>query len=116
MVSKALRDNASELEKSVFLAVYNSKKQRLYRLVAMLALFVKYISCGLILIWPVYLLLLLLILSPVSSEYFWYTMVLIPGMIFWLSIYLKSARKEYLRLVKNHILNKGFVRELMFGS
>ena len=106
----SLRDNASELERSVFHAVYNSKKQRINRIIAMLALLVKYASCGLILVWPVYVLLLLLLLSPVSSEYIWYTVVLIPGMIFWMSIYLKSARREYFRLVKNHILIKGFVR------
>lgn len=82
----------------------------------MTVLMIKYISCGLILIWPVYVLFLLLILSPVSSEYYWYTLVFIPGLIFWLSIYLKSARKEYQRLVKNHILYKGFIRELIFGA
>jgi len=115
MVSKSLRENASELERAVFLAVYNSRQQRINRFVAMISLIIKYISCGLILIWPVYLLFLFLILSPVSSEYIWYTLAFVPGLIFWLRIYLKSAMREYRRLVINHILNKGFIRELMFG-
>jgi len=114
MVSRSLRDNASELERAVFLAVYNSRQQRLKRVVALFALIIKYIGCGLILIWPVYLLFLLLILSPVSAEYIWYTLAFIPALIFWHSIYLKSVRKEYRRLVKNHLLNKGFIRELIF--
>lgn len=116
MVSKPLREDASALEKAVFLAVYRSRRQRFNRVVAMAALIIKYISCGLILIWPIYLLLLLLLLSPVSSEYIWYTVFFIPGAVFWLRIYLRSAFKEYRSLVKGHILNKGFVRELMFGS
>lgn len=114
MGSKQLRNDASELERAVFLAIYNSRKQRIYRAIAMLVLIVKYVSCGLILIWPVYLLLALLLLSPVSAEYIWYTLAFIPGLVFWLSIYLKSAQNEYCRLVKDHVLNKGFVRELMF--
>jgi hypothetical protein len=116
MVSRSLRENASELEKAVFLAVYRSRRQRLNRAIALIALIVKYIVCGLILVWPIYLLFLLLILSSASAEYIWYTAFFIPGAIFWLRIYLKSAFKEYRRLVKNHILNKGFIRELIFGS
>lgn len=116
MVSKSLRENASELEKAVFLAVYRSRRQRLNRAIALITLLVKYIGCGLILVWPVYLLLLLLILSPISVEYIWYIAVFIPGTIFWLRIYLKSAFKEYRRLVKNRILNKGFIRELIFEA
>ena len=80
----------------------------------MISLLIKYISCGLILVWPVYLLLILLILSPVTAEYIWYTLAFIPGLVFWLRIYLKSAVKEYRRLVKNHILKKGFMRGLIF--
>lgn len=114
MGSKQLREDASELERAVFLAVYHSRQQRINRAVAMLVLIIKYVGCGLILIWPVYLLLVLLLLSPVSAEYIWYTLAFIPGLAFWLSIYLKSARKEYRRLVKDHVLKKGFVRELMF--
>lgn len=116
MVSKPLRENASELEKAVFLAVYCSRQQRIFRVVAMVALIIKYISCGLILVWPFYLLFLLLILSPVTAEYIWYTLFFLPGALFWLRIYLRSAFKEYRRLVKDHILNKGFVRELLFAS
>lgn len=116
MFSRQLREDASELEKAVFLAVYRSRQQRIKRVVAMFVLIIKYISCGLILIWPVYLLLLLMILSPAASEYLWYSVFFIPGAIFWLKIYLKSAFKEYKRLVKNHILSKGFVGGLIFGS
>jgi len=115
MVSKSLRDNASELERAVFFTVYNSRQQRFNRSVAMIALLIKYISCGLILVWPVYLLFILLLVSPATAEYIWYTMAFIPGLIFWLRIYFKSALKEYRRLVKNHILNKGFIRGLIFA-
>ena len=115
MVFKALREGASELEKAVFLAVYHSRQQRIKRIIAMVSLVIKYISCGLILVWPVYLLFIVLILSPVTSEYVWYTLAFIPGLFFWLRIYIRSAVKEYRRLVKDHILNKGFVRELMFS-
>lgn len=116
MVSRSLREDASELEKAVFWSVYHSRKQRFNRVVAMITLIIKYISCGLILVWPFYLLFLLLILSPVSAEYIWYTAFFIPGVLFWLRIYLKSAFKEYQRVVKNHVLNKGFIRELLFDS
>lgn len=116
MASRPLREDASELERAVFLAVYNSRQQRLQRIVAMAALLIKYMSCGLILIWPVYLLFFLLLFSSSTAEYFWYTMALTPALVFWLSIYIKSARKEYRRVVKNHVLNKGFVRELIFGA
>lgn len=116
MILTTLREDASALEKAVFLAIYRSRKQQLNRVVAMIVLIIKYISCGSILVWPIYLLFLLLILSPVSAEYIWYTAFFIPGALFWLRIYLKSAFKEYRRLVKGHILNKGFVHELLFDS
>ncbi|MCK5336295.1 MAG: hypothetical protein KAQ67_09030 [Gammaproteobacteria bacterium] len=115
MVSKSLREDASELERAVFFSVYNSRQQRFKRVAAMIFLMIKYICCGLILVWPVYLLFIVLILSPVTSEYVWYTLAFIPGLFFWLRIYIRSAVKEYRRLVKDHILNKGFVRELMFS-
>jgi len=114
MVSKSLRDNASELEKAVFIAVYNSRQQRFNRGIAMISLHIKYISCGLILVWPVYLLFILLVMSPATAEYIWYALAFIPGLIFWLRIFYKSAIKEYRRMVKNHILNKGFIRGLIF--
>ena len=85
-------------------------------MIAIVVLVIKYMSCGLILIWPVYLLLLLLVLSPVSSAYIWYTLFLIPGLIYWHSIYMKSVSKEYRRLIKDHVVNKGVFRELIFGE
>lgn len=116
MVLQTVREDAGELEKAIFLVVYCSRKQQFKRIIAMLVLIIKYISCGMILVWPFYLLFFLLILSPVTAEYIWYTLFFIPGALFWLRIYLKSAFKEYRRSVKDHILNKGFIRELMLGS
>ena len=115
MASK-LNSVANELERAVFDVVYRSRKQKVLRLCAWTLLQMKYFVAGLFYIWPVYLIILAMMVLPLTSDYVFYLLVFLPALILWLGVQLNAARAEYGRVVKGHILKKGFIRKLLFES
>ncbi len=109
-----LSDIDDEFQRGVFLAVYQSRRQRHRRLLAALVLLTKHMARGLLIIWPAYLVLLAGLLFPQVREYLWYFLALAPGLLVWLLIYLRGARLEYRQSVHGFILDKGFIKQLMF--
>ncbi|VAX06814.1 hypothetical protein MNBD_GAMMA25-1452 [hydrothermal vent metagenome] len=113
---KRLTEINDELERAVFLSVYYSRQQQQWRLLARWLLMVKHILRGLFYIWPVYLILIALLFLPVSSNRLIFLSLLLPGLLVWLFIYLKGARADYNQLVHEQILEKGFIRKLIWPN
>ena len=107
-----LVDIDDEFRRAVFLAVYQSREQRMRRFIAMLVLLVKHLLRGLIIIWPIYVVMLAALVFPELRHYLWYFLTLLPGLFIWLMIYLKGARLEYKKYVNGFILENGFIKQL----
>ena len=105
----------NEFERGVFLAVYRSPRQTWWRRIAMLVLMLKYLVRGLVIIWPAYVIALALLLVPGAENYLYYFMMLLPGAVVWLLIYMKGARHDYATRVDGHILKQGFIKELFLS-
>ena len=112
---RRLDEISSEFERGVFLAVYRSRRQRWWRRIAMLVLLLKYLVRGLVIIWPAYLIAIALLLLPGADRYLYYFMMLVPGVVVWLLIYMKGARDDYAMRVDGQILEQGFIKELFLS-
>jgi hypothetical protein len=110
-----LADIDDELRRAVFMAVYQSRKQRLRRFVAMLLLVAKHLLRGFIILWPVYVVFLALLLLSDMQQYLWYFLTLLPGLFIWLMIYIKGARLEYNQSVNGLILGNDFIKQLFLN-
>jgi len=104
----------NELERQIFLVMYRSRTQRLRRKLAMLVLLLKYLLRGMLVIWPVYIVIAAVLLLPQTRQYFSYLVLLMPGLLVWILIYLKGARTEYRQRIEGRLLDKRFVSELIF--
>lgn len=111
-MQRRLADIEDEFRRAVFLAVYRSRQQRLRRLIAMLILVIKHFLRGLLILWPVYVVMLAGLVIPHWRQYLWYFLTLMPGLILWLMIYLRGARLEYKNHVNGYILKNGFIKQL----
>ena len=110
---RSLNDIRNDLERGVFLAVYNSRAQRIHRGVARVILGLKHGLRGILFSWPLYLL-------PVAAwllqaRYLPLILVLLlPGV--WISglILTRGVREDYTRLVDGRILRAGYPGRLLF--
>jgi hypothetical protein len=110
---RRLADIRNEFERGVFLAVYNSPRQRLYRLLARIILGCKHGLRGLLFSWPLYLLPLAAWL--LQARYLPLLLVLLlPGIYISGTILLRGVREDYGRLVKGAILRPGYPGRLLF--
>ncbi len=112
-MKRRLSDIDNELERAVFLVVYRSRVQQQRRLLARWVLVFKHVLRGLFYMWPIYLLLLALVLLPISGQRLVFLFVLMPGLLVWLLIYVKGARDDYYQYVRGQILDKGFIMEIL---
>jgi len=103
----------NELEHQIFLVMYRSRTQRLRRKLAMLVLLLKYLLRGMLVIWPAYIVIVAVLLLPQTRQYFSYLVLLMPGLLVWILIYLKGARTEYQQRIEGRLLEKRFVSELI---
>ncbi len=110
---RTLNDIDDKLGQAVFMALYQSRRQRMRRRVAMLLLVVKHLGRGLVMIWPVYLVGLALLLLPGVNDTLWYLLALTPGVIGWLLIYLRGVRRDYAQQVAGRLLEAGDYRKLL---
>jgi len=106
-------DHSNELERQIFLVMYRSRTQRIRRKIAMLVLLLKYLVRGMLVIWPVYIVIAAVLMLPQTRQYFSYLALLMPGLLVWLLIYLKGARTEYRQRIEGRLLDKRFVSELI---
>jgi len=110
---KRLTDIRNDFERSVFLAIYNSRSQRLHRGIAGVMLGVKHGLRGILFSWPLYLL-------PVAA---WLLqahylplilLLLLPGVYISGAILRRGVREDYARLVNGIILRPGYPGRLLF--
>ncbi len=94
---KRLIEINDELERAVFLSVYHSRQQQQWRLLARWVLMLKHVL-------------------RVSSNRLIFLSLLLPGLLVWFFIYLKGARADYNLLVHEQILEKGFIRKLIWPN
>ena len=100
------------LQRAVFDAVYASREQRRRRRLAALYLYGRHFLHGLMLTWPFFLLLGAGLFHADSVLFYLLLAFLVPGLLGWLLIYGKGARRDYERLVRGRILHKGYLRSL----
>jgi len=111
--SKRLSDIRNEFERGVFLSVYNSRAQRMRRLVARVILGLKHGLRGTLFSWPLYLL-------PLAAWSFkpaylpLILLLLIPGVYISWVILVRGVREDYANYVEGFILRPGFPGRLLF--
>jgi len=111
--SKRLPDIHDDFERGVFLALYNSRRQRIHRAIAGSILGLKHGLRGVLFSWPLYLI-------PLAAWLFQarylplILLLLLPGI--WLSatILTLGVREDYQRLVDGQILRPGYPGRLLF--
>ncbi len=114
-MAKRLDQITNEFERGVHWALYRSREQRLRRSLAIILLLLKHGVRGLVYIWPFYIVVAAVMISPTLKENVPYMVALLPGVLAWFYIYLAGARKDYQRLVRGMILRKGFIKRLILG-
>lgn len=103
-----------DLARAVFRAVYDSPVQRRRRRAAVAVLVVKHLGRGVVMIWPLYVVALVIAFMPGEDSRWWYLAALLPGALGWLLIYLRGVRRDYTQRVQGRILERGDCRELLF--
>ena len=114
MCAHRLEDSHSEFEQAVFCAAYGSALQRRRRKLAFFLLTLKHSARGLLFSWPVY----VLVLAVAFGDSFYasaYLLLLIPVLAISIYILVRGVRDDYRVKVQGLLLNKGFVRTLLFS-
>ncbi|MDH3831441.1 MAG: hypothetical protein OEU48_07205 [Gammaproteobacteria bacterium] len=111
--SKRLADIRNELERSVFLSVYNSRRQRLRRIMARIILTMKHGVRGILFSWPLYL--LPLAAWSIKATYLQLILLLLlPGVYISGVILVRGVREDYNNHVEGYLLQPGFPGRLLF--
>jgi hypothetical protein len=111
--SKRLSEIKNDFERGVFLAVYNSRKQRLHRLNAGFVLSLKHALRGILFSWPLYLLTLAAYAVP-GSFVLVFLLLLIPAMYVSWVILSRGVKEDYENLVVGYILRSGYLGRMLF--
>ncbi len=111
--SKRLSDIKNDFERGVFLAVYNSDKQRYHRNVAALMLAVKHVVRGFLFSWPLYLLALAAYSLPDASVWL-VLLLLLPAMYVSWVILSRGIKEDYKSLIDGYLLRSGYIGRLIF--
>jgi hypothetical protein len=112
---KRLADIRNDLERGVFLALYQSRTQRIHRAIACTLLGFKHGLRGILFSWPLYLLPLAAWLLQVT----WLPVIaalLLPGLLISGMILRRGVRADYTRLVEGCILQPGYPGRLLFPA
>jgi hypothetical protein len=107
---RRLDEIGNELERAVFLAKYNSRRQRSLRLSAILLIAAKHGLRGLLYVWP------LVILLFVDFPGLWNGMRLVLlglGVVAWFRYIHRSVRDDYVRFVAGELLEVGELRRIL---
>jgi hypothetical protein len=110
---KRLADIRNDFERGVFLALYNSREQRIHRWLACGILVVKHSLRGLLFSWPLYL--LPLAAWALQARYLPLILVLLlPGLLVSGLILRRGIREDCSALVDGHILRAGYAGRMLF--
>lgn len=111
--SKRLADIKNEFERGVFLAVYNSRKQRYHRGIAGMALGLKHALRGILFSWPLYMLSLAALAVP-DAFMLVFILLLTPAVYVSWVILSRGVREDYEKLVDGYILRSGYLGRMLF--
>ncbi len=112
---KRLSDIRNEFERGVFLALYNSPRQRLRRGIARVILGIKHGLRGALFSWPLYLLPLAATLLQ-KTHLPLIALLLLPGLALSGMILLRGVREDYARLVDGCLLQADYPGRLLFPA
>ena len=111
--SKRLTDIRNDLEHGVFLSVYNSRPQRIRRVIARIILAIKHGLRGTLFSWPLYL--LPLAAWTLKAAYLpVILLLLLPGVYISGVILVRGVREDYNNYVEGFLLQPGFPGRLLF--
>lgn len=110
-----LCDIDNELERAVFMASYQSPKQRLRRKIAAILLAMKHGLRGFLFSWPLYLLPLSVFALPDQYKYL-FILFLLPGLFVSGIILRKGITEDYAEFVSDRLLNDKYIRKLLFAK
>jgi len=113
--SKRLGEIKNEFERGVFLVLYDSPKQKIRRIVAIVTLVVKHALRGIIFSWPLYMLTLAAYAVPGSSKLL-FILLLIPGIYVSWVILSRGVKEDYDNLVDGYILKPGYIGRMLFHN
>jgi hypothetical protein len=113
--SKRLGEIKNEFERGVFLVLYDSPKQKLHRMVAVIALLVKHALRGILFSWPLYMLTLAAYAVPGSSKLL-FMLLLVPGLYVSWVILSRGVKEDYENLVDGYILKPGYLGRMLFHN
>lgn len=111
--SKRLSNIKNDFERGVFLAVYNSHKQRYHRSVAGVMLAMKHAMRGILFSWPLYLLALAAYAVP-GSFMLIFILLLMPAVYVSWVILSRGVKEDYGKLVDGYILRSGYLGRMLF--
>ncbi len=109
--SKKLSDIDNDFERGVFLASYNSVKQRRIRFFAGAVLGIKHGVRGILFSWPLYLLPLATLALPGKLKLL-FIVLLIPGIYVSSIILNKGVKEDYQNLVNGRLIKLKHLRSL----
>ncbi len=99
-----LKEYSTELEQAVYRVVYYSKQQRTRRALVLFLIILKHSLRSCYLMWPIYLLIIVAMVTPLNTEYVYYFLALLPGLLFWCILYFSSVYREYIEFVEGRLL------------
>lgn len=111
--SKRLSEIKNDFERGVFLAVYNSRKQRYHRSVAGVVLVLKHAMRGFLFSWPLYLLVLAAYTVP-DLFVLVIILLLMPAVYVSWVILSRGVKEDYKKLVDGYILRSGYLGRMLF--
>ncbi len=111
--SKKLGEIKNEFERGVFLAVYDSARQKRRRRLAATLLCLKHVLRGLLFSWPLYMLAWAATRLPGQASLVFLPLLLPAIWVSW-TILSRGVREDYRNLVEGSILHPGFLGRMLF--
>ncbi|NOY67721.1 MAG: hypothetical protein GXP13_10010 [Gammaproteobacteria bacterium] len=110
MKTRSADDIQHELERAIFLSLYQSTKQRFLRLLGIILMTVKHGVRGLLYVWP----LTLLLFVDLPGYWQWAKLILlILAAAAWTRFIYSSVKDDYLRFLHNRILEFGKLHHVL---
>ncbi len=111
--SRRLSDIKNDFDLVVFLAVYDSPKQKYHRLAAAILLTIKHALRGILFSWPLYLITLAAYAVPGSSKLV-FLLLLLPGVYASWVILSRGVKEDYTNRVDGYIFRSGYLGRIIF--